>query len=193
MNVPPLLVKLNRATKHIEDLQSVCEAFFNSRPYTIETKDDAHTRDRSYYLVGVRDIPDDVVAICGDALHNLRSALDHLASRLVQLAGNAPSIDTCFPIADTEKKYGSAETRRKVKGMRQDAIDAMDALKPYKGGNDTLWRLHRLNAIDKHRFLVTIGTAHVAHSMTPSERAKMGNIYVKYIIALAKVYQNKGL
>jgi hypothetical protein len=38
-------------------------------------------------------------------------------------------------------------------------IDAIDATKPYKGGNDQLWRLHRLNNIDKHRLLVTVGAA----------------------------------
>lgn len=27
-------------------------------------------------------------------------------------------------------------------------------LKPYKGGNKTLWKLHELNRIDKHRLLV---------------------------------------
>ena len=43
--------------------------------------------------------------------------------------------------------------------MRQDAIDAIKAIKPYKGGNNTLWRLHRLNIIDKHRLLMAATTS----------------------------------
>jgi hypothetical protein len=43
--------------------------------------------------------------------------------------------------------------------MRQDAIDAINAVKPYKGGNDTLWILHKLNNIDKHRFVIIVGSA----------------------------------
>ena len=40
--------------------------------------------------------------------------------------------------------------------MRADAKEAIDALKPYGGGNDFLWRLHDLNNIDKHRLLFTV-------------------------------------
>ena len=34
-----------------------------------------------------------------------------------------------------------------------------DSVKPYKGGNDILWQLHRLNNIDKHRtiFATAVG------------------------------------
>ena len=32
-----------------------------------------------------------------------------------------------------------------MKGMRQDAIKAIDAIRPYKGRNDVLWRLDRLH------------------------------------------------
>jgi len=42
--------------------------------------------------------------------------------------------------------------------MHKDAIKAIDALKPYQGGNETLWRIHKLNNIDKHRLLVTVGS-----------------------------------
>lgn len=42
--------------------------------------------------------------------------------------------------------------------MRKDAKDAIDAVKPYKGGDDTLWRLHELNRIDKHRLLIAAGS-----------------------------------
>jgi hypothetical protein len=44
--------------------------------------------------------------------------------------------------------------------MRQDAIDAIRALEPYKGGKgEDLWVLHRLNNIDKHRLIVTVGSS----------------------------------
>jgi len=40
-------------------------------------------------------------AIVGDCLHNLRSALDHLAYQLVRVSGGTPNIHTQFPIAPT--------------------------------------------------------------------------------------------
>ncbi len=41
--------------------------------------------------------------------------------------------------------------------MRQDAIDAIDAVEPYKGGKgEILWRLHKLSIIEKDRLPITI-------------------------------------
>ena len=119
------------------------------------------------------DIPFEIVAIVGDALHNMRSALDHLVYQLILTAGKNPTRKAAFPIADGAAEYGSPFFRRKIDSMRKDAIDAIDALKPYKGGNDTLWRLNQLNNIDKHRLLVTACSMISARSMTPSERAKI--------------------
>ena len=49
----------------------------------------------------------------------------------------------------------ASERRRVIKDAAGEAIKRIDALKPYKGGNDVLWRLSRLNNIDKHRLLLT--------------------------------------
>jgi hypothetical protein len=98
------------------------------------------------------------VASAGDIVHNLRSALDHLAHQLVLVGspGKEPTRRIEFPIAKDFATY-EKDKRAKVEGMRQDAIAAIDALKPYKGGNDDLWRIHELDNIDKHRGLFTIG------------------------------------
>src|SRR3954447_19322714 len=40
--------------------------------------------------------------------------------------------------------------------VRSEAVKAIDALKPYKGGNDLLWRIHELDIIDKHRHLFSV-------------------------------------
>jgi hypothetical protein len=60
-----------------------------------------------------------------------------------------------FPIAKSLTIYES-DKAAKVKGARPDAVKAIDRLKPYKGGNDTLWRLHSFDIIDKHRTLFTV-------------------------------------
>jgi hypothetical protein len=44
-----------------------------------------------------------------------------------------------------------------IKGMRQPSIDAVDATKPYKRGTDILWILHKLDILDKHRTVLTVG------------------------------------
>jgi hypothetical protein len=170
--------KIERAKNHIEDLQVASQAFFDSRPYEIIDERNPHTSERSYYLADVADIPDEIAAICGDALHNLRSALDHLAYQLVLAAGNTPTKRTAFPIADSATEYSSAPIRGKIKLMGQDAIRLIDALKPYKSGNDTLWHLKELDDIDKHRLLLTVGTRYEAHRATPSERHELMRRFV---------------
>jgi len=77
--LPLIFYKVERAEKHIEDLLLACEAFFDSKPYEIEIKVDPDKSERSYHLVRMAEVPDEIMLICGDAIHNLRSALDYLA------------------------------------------------------------------------------------------------------------------
>ncbi len=155
-------IKIQRATEHIGDLESEVRRFLETHPYAVGTKRDPQTRQLIYYLVDVHQPPGRIAAITGDILQNLRSALDHLAYELFMVGpggqtGN-PANHVYFPISDDAAKY-HIESPGRVKGMGQDAIDAIDAIKPYKGGNDTLWRLHRLNIVDKHRLVIAVGSA----------------------------------
>jgi hypothetical protein len=142
-------------------------------PYIVGTKLDPETRQPIYETVNVRETPITIAVITGDVVQNLRSALDHLAYHLVWVGiGRQPTgreaRDISFPIIDTESptEYETAR-ERKVMGMRKDAIEAIDALKPYKGGDDLLWPLHKLNNIDKHRMLITVGSAYRSANLTP--------------------------
>jgi hypothetical protein len=61
------LAKLNRATKHIEDLELACNSFFDSRPYEIAAEDDVDAGKRSYRLVSAKVFPEeDIALICGE-------------------------------------------------------------------------------------------------------------------------------
>jgi hypothetical protein len=100
--------------------------------------------------------------IAGDATQNLMGALDHLAYQLVcSDTGDAPPNPSriYFPILDDAAKY-EAKKREKIEGASQDTIKAIDNIKPYKGGNDSLWKLYRLNNIEKHRLLITVGSVY---------------------------------
>lgn len=94
----------------------------------------------------------------GDIIHNLRSALDHLAYELVQANGRLAT-KTTFPISDNEAKF-KAHFPQALHGASTTAISTIESLKPYKGGNDDLWRIHQLDIIDKHRAIVTVGVAY---------------------------------
>jgi hypothetical protein len=105
----------------------------------------------------------------GDAIQNLRSALDYLAAELVRSAGNDPKL-VYFPICESAKKY-IADSEGKTKGMPRDAKKLIDSIEPYGGGyGDDLWLLNTLNNADKHRLLMPVSVniaQEVVFSLSP--------------------------
>jgi hypothetical protein len=155
-----ITLKIERAKKHIADLERELRAFLDAKPYGVGAKREPQTRKLIYYVTSVNPVPEYLSLITGDIIQNLISALDHLAYQLVfkDTGGHPPKPSKIyFPIADTITIY-EAEKNRKVEGARKDTFKAIDAIKPYKGGNDLLWMLYRLNNIDKHRLLLTVGS-----------------------------------
>ena len=150
-----VLQKVERADQHIQNLDAATRQFCGTQVNGLRFEDNQESRERTYYLVNTPEVPPSISLIVGDALHNLRSALDHLAWQLVEVGGGTPGKWTSFPIADDASKYIPAFVSGKIKGARQDAIEAINLIKPYKGGADDIWRLRELNNIDKHRLLLT--------------------------------------
>jgi hypothetical protein len=58
--------------------------------------------------------------------------------------------------------------------MSQAAIDQIERTKPYKGGNDDLWRLSKLDNIDKHRHLLAGASVlvNLTHDPTGADRLR---------------------
>lgn len=146
-------LKIQRADKHLCDFRASIVEFRRDYPYRFRVERDPNTREPVYRAI-LNDIPPLVPLIAGDVLQNLRSALDYLACALVVRNSGKVTKDTAFPIFDDAAKY-QAGCARKVEGMHQFAKDEISKIEPYQGGDNTLWRLHRLNNIDKHRLLFT--------------------------------------
>jgi len=161
--------KVERARKHFDDLQGGIRLFVGSSPYEVGAKKNQGTTGYTYYFSRVDPVPLSIACMVGDVLNNLRSALDHIAYQAVSLGvGGAPQNfrEIYYPIADDAGKYPALRDRR-VKGARQDALEAIDATEPYKGGNDLLWLLRELNNIDKHRLLLAASSAVLSAHIHP--------------------------
>lgn len=93
-------------------------------------------------------------------IQNLRSALDHLSYDLFvkETKGRLPGRHIYFPIEKDAGTYAK-EKGRKILGIATRDQNLIDSTKPYKGGNDILWRISELNNIDKHRLLITVGSS----------------------------------
>jgi hypothetical protein len=153
-------LKIKRAKEHVQDLELRVRAFLDTNPYKVGTQRNPQTRQLIYHLTSVEATPDCLPLVAGDVLQNLMSALDHMAYQIVcsDTADNPPRPSRIyFPIADSSTEYESRKGG-KIEGALKVTVDAIDAIKPYKGGNDLLWMLYRLNNIEKHRLLITVGS-----------------------------------
>lgn len=161
--------KIERAEGHIVDLDTAIGDFINSDPYRVEVNDDPKDPDRVCWMLREQR-PDtmptvEFAVLIGDAVHNLRAALDHLACGLVSEASHVPvTRETMFPIfRDPGPRTANdmkALVTSKVSGARQDLIDKLCTLEPYEGGHhEMLWALNYLDVVDKHRVLITAAGA----------------------------------
>lgn len=159
-----VLDKYDWAEKHIQKLHSVLREIGKTKPASTFRKTDPETGDVTYYVEKLPILPSSIPLLTGDILYSLRGALDYLAYGLAEI----PNPDTKFPIAHNAETYKS-QLRRFMPTLRKEALEAFDLIRPYQGGNLFLWELHRLNIIDKHRFLLTMCVINPAKSLAPNK------------------------
>jgi len=157
----PSRTKVEWAKKHIAGLESLAKSFTESQLYSVSVEECTWQYGwlRNDLVITIN--PDasfltEAALIIGDALHNLRGALDFLYHEVVHSCGGTPSNHTRFPTGKNRE-----ETERLIKGaLKQKQITAevgsfiLDNIKPYQTGNYPLWALRELNDTDKHKLLI---------------------------------------
>lgn len=149
--------KLGRAEIHLKALQDQVATFLDSEPYGI--REHFHPDKGSYCLtIEVRHEPPLLLSvILGDLIHNLRSALDHLAWQLVLANNSEPTKRTQFPIFTSDPVSGEPLNKltRNVKGMDKTVVDELRRIQPHTAGDradhHSLAILAKLSNEDKHR------------------------------------------
>ena len=148
--------KLARANALMVQAYDALVAFQATSPCRINVRREPATNVPIYFVSELEPVPPAIPLLIGDALHNFRSTLDHLAYQLVLvgLGTKKPQAHVYFPIARDLATY-QAESPRKTRGMSVAAKDAIDALEPYGGGKGAhFWGLHELENTDKHRLIL---------------------------------------
>ena len=151
-------LKIERAKEHIENANSILKAFLNSNFYRLFTE---HDLDGTNFLKCEIDeskfARDRCALIIGDALHNLRSALDlfFYASCL------NPGKWSLFPITNTREELVRALNIRIKKEQITPTLSEfiLNSVRPYHAGDDGTFFipfLHYLNNWDKHQLLIPV-------------------------------------
>lgn len=162
-------LKVARAKKHIGEFDVARVAFLGTNPYAATPEYYAEKNVTIFFLDRWEEVPDTIPLPLGDAVHNLRSALDYLWWQIVEVCNGRkpdPKERPAFPMFNDLEGFEKclAKPSRKVETAAvQRTQDVLRRTQPYKGGNDTIWGLNELDYIDKHRFLITaaIGVSHI--------------------------------
>lgn len=94
-------LKLSRANAQIADLRQRVEVALDPSNYSFALEHDSATRMHVYRVHRLPAVPPEWALEIGEIVYQLRSALDHLAWKLVLLDGGTPGHLTDFPIQDT--------------------------------------------------------------------------------------------
>ena len=139
-------IKLQRARKHINELARMQDEWRG------RIKSD-HTTS-VFGNVSAGPVDEEFGAVVGDAIHNLRAALDLMAVELARANGATKTSDVYFPFGMDEASFELAITKKKFNKAGEDAVALLRTFQPYKSGNHALRAIHDLDVEDKHERLL---------------------------------------
>lgn len=166
--------KQRRGLEHLRDLDSaiadwIGEPGVEPKPYRLSGEFRPESGEYVFEGELLKPIDDDALkwgVILGDALHNLRSALDQLIAQLVLLnTGKRSTSANAFPICDTGATYWSigkkgepSKRETTLKGISDTHKALIDEMQPYRtrippSAIHALSALRDLSNRDKHRLI----------------------------------------
>jgi hypothetical protein len=148
----PSRLKLRRAIRHIEELEEIIKTYFTGVWYSYKNTVDANGSLTGIY-VNFRAKPEEFGTVVGDAIHNMRSALDLAAVELVRL-NSSDTKGVMFPFSRNEQEFLKALKNKNIDRASMRAQELIRELRPYGGGNEVLRSLHELDIQDKHHTLI---------------------------------------
>ncbi|WP_016744351.1 hypothetical protein [Rhizorhabdus wittichii] len=150
------LAKINRAKKHITDLNGQITEYLADNPFELRIRQRSEPADRLIYVKAKPAIPNDFALIIGDAVHNLRTALDFICYSIASpKAPNRSKIG--FPFVGRAENLAGAINTRQMNVAPKHVIDEIHALQPYPDGNKYLHAVKSMDERDKHHFIILVG------------------------------------
>lgn len=149
--------KIDRAKTHLDDFDSQARPIIAACGNAVIREYDKKRSEYIFRFGRVPVVPPGLSAIIGDAVHNLRASLDHLAWQLVIASGRKPTGDTGFPIYRTAPGHGRTHLPQIKPGVPVQVRRILDEIQPYKRpkpAHHELAILSELDNSDKHRELL---------------------------------------
>ena len=155
---PGLKFKLSRARKQLRQLRRTFERHFSRHKLRWERRENDEGTYYAYRLI-TTDPPESIQILADEAVHHLRSVIDHLVTAFVEATGQSFSGDLSFPML-TKKPSTAKEIRAfeksigNIKGSaRQLIVDSQPYVRGDAAKTHPLWILSRLDNRFKHTSL----------------------------------------
>lgn len=205
-------LKIDRAKSHIDDWARRKDAFFERepKPYSVIPKDDVQTAPHTFRCIVRESPPMDWSLITGDALTNLRAALDHAVWALSYHGlGEDPGSAVSFPITDHPDSFRKRASTA-LQHIPVEARDVIEGFQPYRRDerphNDLLKALNGLVNRDKHRVIqpvygrlmadiegedrIVFGILHDGYRIAIPAQPR-GDLNVQFIVSIAMDFDDK--
>jgi hypothetical protein len=145
-------LKLERARAHIDEFRKKASNIRDG--YCVIKPEEDQERKMTVMRINITPkAPDELRLIAGDALFNMRAALDYVVTHAVlSNPPHAPSRSNQFPITQDAKSFRQIESRQ-LAGVSDEVRVILERLQPYHRGNEPLGILSKLHNPDKHRQL----------------------------------------
>lgn len=148
--------KIQRAEKHIADFQSRVVALIDSDAVSIEVNPETRQefikhdpRDKTAAV--------DIGLIIGDAIHNLKCALDFAWLDSLERLSLPTEPYSKLPVFPSKEQLERVLFGGKVHAANPRLCPFLiNEIKPYEGGNGAIWFIHKLDIDDKHRLLIQV-------------------------------------
>ncbi len=144
-------LKIRRAYHHITEIDQILKQFFLDRTFHSVSCKKVGDKYMLHVETGGDPLPENVPLILGDAVHNIRTAFDHVVVAFTKGKG-----DLALPVAKTAvdlTQSGKIFTKIK-KDFPTFADYILNNLEPFKGGQLFLWEITQLDNLDKHNLLI---------------------------------------
>jgi hypothetical protein len=149
--------KIARAKDHIDKFDREVAAFMKTVSYESFSEPDAKNPILTVHKVRMNGtIPEGVSELAGDAIGNLREALDHAAYAVAIAGGCADPKAAYFPFSGTSERFESS-MRGRCKDIPEEMYPVFRSFEPWSEGNDVLYTLNQLAIRNKHTLLIPFG------------------------------------
>lgn len=150
-------LKAERADKHINELLARTQAL-PAEWFDLSVKRTLippHTQPTQFYLAytPLKPVPELLALIIGDAIHNLRAALDHLATGICRTVDEGAK--PYFPVTKDRKNLeGSGSLAQMEAALPGSKELVLNKIRPINNAKDRLWAFSSVDIDDKHNLVI---------------------------------------